>query len=232
MNINEIESTLQSLITRHPNLNEAMLTTLLASGGWDDKMIHDAILLFRSSAGKIQQTNSAPESFLPIEEENILPASTDEEHQLLEHNPDIESEEKSVPRDVSSEARTPRSVLAKWGSGGKQEAEPQSLITSTVTISQTKNVEESEPPHNLPLRPFETTEHIWPFSRYKDVFYGEVMPEIKDDEKELVENHKTEHIYIERTALTYKDEELIFLAGIMLVVIVILLFYMYSNGRL
>lgn len=92
------------------------------------------------------------------------------------------------------------------------------------------------PPDNLPLRPFEKTNHVWPFSRYKDVFYGEVMPienpTLTKEEKKLVEKQQIEEVYIEKTPMTEKDKELILIASTMLFIVLLLLGYMYLNGRL
>src|SRR3989338_2871620 len=93
MNINEVEGTLKSLIARHPNLDEAMLTTLLESGGWDEKMIREAVSLFSGKKIIKQPISNAP-AFIPNEEVSVLPVSISEDHQLLEHNLVVETEEK------------------------------------------------------------------------------------------------------------------------------------------
>ena len=117
-------------------------------------------------------------------------------------------------------------------------------------------------PEDLPLIPFESSPHIWSFARYKNVFHADVVPEeeVKAIEKSAEhipmlqgsgqsvvqkivvmptqEEHKTnsddevEEILLEKTPMTKGDESLVFLAGLMLLAIILILGYMYSNGRL
>jgi hypothetical protein len=91
---------------------------------------------------------------------------------------------------------------------------------------------DTELPDNLPLVPFESAPNVWSFSKYKDVFYGEVMPAVNDEERHLKQKPVEEHILVEKVPLDRKDESLVVLAGTMLLVIIVLLGYMYSNGRL
>lgn len=131
-------------------------------------------------------------------------------------------------------------------------------------------------PEDLPLLPFESSPHVWSFSRYKDVFHGEVMPK-KEDGKEIKEipvvitvepvavahviptpvaepvptyqipparpiapikprvffpPEEDEEVSLEKVPMTRGDESLVFLAGVMLLGIILILGYMYSNGRL
>jgi hypothetical protein len=177
----------------------------------------------------------------------------DERHLLLEHNEEV------LPHGDAGERKVP---------------EAQSLIEpSSETATPRKK---DEIPHNLPLRPFETSEHVWPFSRYRDIFYGESEPEpklemkeetkrgdfagdqaqkgdVKDEgaahlSAEEAKTEKKEEGYAEKTPvavparapekeiipvpLTKGDEKLVVLACVMLLVILLLLGYMYSNGRL
>lgn len=117
-------------------------------------------------------------------------------------------------------------------SGGVPSAvlEKESLIVPIVTSN--PRVFDTELPGNLPLRPFESGPSVWSFSKYKDVFYGEVMPPVSREEKHLKEKKVTEHFNVEKTPLDKEDESLVFLAGTMLLVIILILGYMYSNGRL
>lgn len=132
--------------------------------------------------------------------------------------------------------------------------EPQSLIKEEEVVSKRK---QTALPEDLPLLPFENSPHIWSFSRYKNVFHGdEGKDTVKEDKKipreEFIENTIIEEpkpvvVYkqgqvkepiieedfiVEKTPLTKQDESLVFLAGIMLLVIILILGYMYSNGRL
>ena len=110
-------------------------------------------------------------------------------------------------------------------------------------------------PSDLPLIPFESSPHIWSFARYKDVFHKDDVHEEKKPvlqtaplppkveplktpeisiEKSVVPVHEeeVEEIIVEKTPMGKEDESLVFLAGIMLLAIILILGYMYSNGRL
>lgn len=124
--------------------------------------------------------------------------------------------------------------------------EQQSLISPEKVVPPS-TLKQSVIPEDLPIVPFESSPHIWSFSRYKDTFHGEVMPE-----KNSSTHNDTVHVQttsvseikvappviedveidLEKTPMTKGDESLVFLAGIMLLVIILILGYMYSNGRL
>lgn len=130
--------------------------------------------------------------------------------------------------------------------------EPESLIVhEEVSRPEVKTNAESSIPGNLPLLPFESSPHIWSFSKYKDVFHGEVTPPPQPasvETKQVVAAPQVtemplqvinaapippdEEISVEKTPMTKSDESLVFLAGVMLLGIILILGYMYSNGRL
>jgi cytochrome c-type biogenesis protein CcmH/NrfG len=98
-------------------------------------------------------------------------------------------------------------------------------------------VEPAHIPDNLPLLPFESSPHVWSFSKYKDTFHGEVMPHSVEELSQKkptgqAPSHEGDEISLEKTPMTKSDESLVFLAGVMLLVIILILGYMYSNGRL
>jgi hypothetical protein len=136
--------------------------------------------------------------------------------------------------------------------------EPESLIRHDDEEVREERVEAKQAPlpGNLPLLPFESSPHVWSFSKYKDVFHGEVMPQKEEPvttksstpitkeysvpreetvQKPLVargNEEESEEVSLERTPMTKGDESLVFLAGVMLLAIILILGYMYSNGRL
>lgn len=254
MTLHEIEETLQSLQSRHEGLNEGMLVTLLRAGGWEEKNIQEAVLLFRSGGVvKEGQPKKETETLPSIQEEPVFPAPVDEKHLLLDHNKDDQNPEEGI---VAAPEFSPA-------------PEPQSLIQNQdAPVRQKKD----ELPHNLPIRPFETSDHVWPFSRYRDVFFGEIEGEIKEAQAAVVpdeaeKGNVKEEVQMENpivvspenpvndkkevavlqpiivpapvpqkelapAPLTKTDERLVVIAAIMLVAILLLLGYMYSNGRL
>lgn len=210
MTVNEIQSTLDTLRIRHPSLNEVMLRTLLSAGGWDEKSIREAEHLFREPT---HEELSPQKSLPPLLKDYVLPEMVSSDHMLVEHN----EESKDL------------AISTKEIKITKEEKEPQSLITPEGEQTLKRDV---DLPENLPLRPFESTPHVWPFSRYKDVFYGEVMPSLSLEEIQEAKKQVIKQVHVEAIPLTKKDEGLIVLASTMLLVILILLGYMYSNGRL
>lgn len=233
MTLHEIEETLHDLQSRHPGLSETLLVTLLRSGGWEEKNIQEALHLFRSGGERREDTSATKvaDALPSIETESVFQPMADESHMLMEHNDDADppKEEQTLP------------------------PEPQSLVKDfTEPVPDKKD----ELPHNLPLRPFETSEHIWPFARYKDVFYGEVSPKtevktepqgvapppaeipadpvsaVKQEEESAFTPPSAESKPAPVVHLAKGDERMVIMACIMLLAILLLLGYMYSNGRI
>lgn len=94
MTIKEIQSNLDQLKDRHPNLNKKLLFILLSAGGWDDISIKEAIILFKSMEKEfdIPHQDNIPLPELPkllLDDKNI------EEKKLLDE-PVLVSENKKV----------------------------------------------------------------------------------------------------------------------------------------
>lgn len=134
---------------------------------------------------------------------------------------------------------------------------PEVVVTTPVSLVNTQEVKISdrqiklELPENLPLMPFEGSPHVWSLSDYKNIFHRDKKTEEELDKnsskvvqvaQQAIENEQVkkeggtsdpnEEIVIERTPLNKSDESLVFLAGVMLFFIILILGYMYSNGRL
>lgn len=111
-------------------------------------------------------------------------------------------------------------------------------------------------PNNLPLKPFESSPHVWQFSKYKDVFYGNDHIEEKNIEASMFdadkknEEHSTKkgitlqeeikteeipgdipNISLTKVPLTKKDEGIVVVGGMLVLVVILLILYMYSQGR-
>lgn len=274
MTLHEIEETLHTLESRHPGLNEVMLVTLLRAGGWDDRHVEEARILFRSNVTGSEKTEKVMENPVRVEqgalptlqEEPVFEPLVDEKHLLPEGDTvgvtDVQKTE-PTPTPVSLVASNVSPVVAE---------ERQSLVIELKPYAHPKK---DELPHNLPLRPFETSEHVWPFSRYRDVFFGEdaeqphlveetpprvevvapVVPSVsqvivtepaqvqsevpkENDDVTLDRMFKREldpaPVFIQQTVSRqmHGEEKLVVTACVMLLVILMLLGYMYSNGRL
>lgn len=219
--------------------------TLLQAGGWDERDIVDAKTLFKARA--FSQQKATPLKQEETTEEKLLPDGIDPSHLLLDHND-------QVPMKV-------------------EEKSASSEETPSLLVESSASVQKEEFPHNLPLRPFETSEHIWSFSRYRDVFHGE--PEVQKTEsphesartekesdptdasvqtptpKEVKGEMVTAGVFKPSPVSfsvppekqieaphpsnlkgSHTDENLVILACFMLFVVLLLLGYMYSNGRL
>ncbi len=268
MTINEIESIVQSLYKRHENLTEAMLLLLLEAGGWEKKTIKEAIAVYRNLYRKEHEVDQiAKHSLPPLIEEPVLPLEVDSQHLLDErtihriaheepHNEDL-LERVDGGYHMKQEMQASNSQIS---SIVPSSSEQQSLITHQAP----ERSERDELPHNLPLKPFETTPHIWSFARYKSIFFGEDTGSTSENktqppqtdasqprtepvvhQKEIhrqqtsirevssaLSNPDIHTIYIEKTPLSKDDEKLALLTSFMLLAILLLLGYMYSNGRL
>jgi hypothetical protein len=135
----------------------------------------------------------------------------------------------------------------------QQPKEPQSLIITEPTSVAYVPKKDVQIPEDLPLLPFESSPHVWSFSKYKDTFHGDTLSETKTPnppasvQKEQsqispiapqpqvtpqVPTHIPVEVDGEKVPMNKSDESLVFLAGIMLLAIILILGYMYSNGRL
>lgn len=226
MTINEIQATLDQLKERHPNLNEGLVLTLLEAGGWNKNDIRDAVALY-----KVTSSNSS----LPHEEQIALPENP--ELLLTEHNEVVKEE---IPEIIKEPEVVEETI-----------AEPKEKESLVVSLEENKSEnKENYIPHDLPLKPFEASPHIWQFSKYKDVFYGsapapapvkvEVKPEIKVEK--IIEIPKVDvlkvipvpvpEIKLTKVPLTKKDEGIVAIGALLTLVAVLLIVYMYSHGRL
>jgi hypothetical protein len=217
MTLHEIEETLHTLIERHPGLDDGQLLTLLRAGGWEQKEIEEARMVFARGIVRsnpiIEDDNrptEPPRENLPtLQEKPVFPPVVPLDHLLVSKNEE-KKEEPSLVADVKQESR-------------------------------------EELPHNLPLKPFETSEHVWPFSRYRDIFYGEsegkpkpetvektpVPVSIPDPKRNApVSDGSKVEVHITPTPMSKGDEKLVMLASMLFVIVILLLGYMYSNGRL
>lgn len=101
-----------------------------------------------------------------------------------------------------------------------------------------------EIPHNLPLKPFDASPHVIPFSEYKETFHGKdekVIPHVQNVSGVINSTNTVASVPVSVPAyvrskkpvpLSKSEKELVVMASVLLFVILILLSYMYSNGRL
>lgn len=291
MTITEIESTLRELRARHQNLNEETLVTLLTAGGWEDKIIKEAVTLFRiTQEGKKEEvsnpvlptnkkedsesiqegviggqlldkktdevkpvvvanpnntgfvvTDSSPnESKVEEISKLVYYSTTGEEEPILQTLPD---KGKELPKIEEGDFHLPEDTKIEEGQLVVQPVEINTFVEIKKeqtdiqqNLKRTDNVHKNEPPENLPLKPFEGTPHVWPFSKYKEVFHGETMSSANQKEEVItapvLNGEVLRKSKIKRNGFGGEDGNLLLLTGITLLIILLLLAYMYSNGRL
>ncbi len=117
-------------------------------------------------------------------------------------------------------------------------------VNDKEVSKKTFNKIKEEIPHNLPLKPFDESPHVVPFSEYKEIFHGKEddVPKSKEEVKvvqkeqtpiNLINNHEPVIIRNKKQIpLSKSEKELVFMASVLLFVILLMLSYMYSNGRL
>ena len=272
MTLSEIETILEQLVVRHPNLDTILLTTLLSSAGWEEKRIKEATVLFSQRKQIVQNIHVPLKQNVAAEVQQQTAIATVDSVKKEESEPQkefikevkqgvvlLEKEETILVQAPVVEAlkvepvveQVVEQVLAAIPS---KEKEPESLIVHEE-ISMRRNQERDvEIPGNLPLLPFESSPHIWSFSKYKDMFHKDtpykeeiqlitVMPQeekssqqssVKVSSEAITTTSKVfdEEVSLVKSPMTKGDESLVFLAGMMLFVIILILGYMYSNGRL
>lgn len=232
MTVNEVETILETLYVRHPALDEAMLITLLTAGGWEEKNIRDAVVLFRA-AHRSGQRSAAQTLFVPPAENRMLPQAVDIAHTLTEHTESSQDSKPAIVLPADEDLSENRSPLVPSETILEESPkEPGVESANQETAVNPVEVKEDAIPENLPLRPFESNSHVWPFSMYKDVFHSAseplLAPEVSEEEKggHLSEKNSGPRHF------SRKEDTLTLLAEIMLGIILLILAYMYSNGRL
>jgi hypothetical protein len=210
MTLKEIENTLETLTLRHESLSESTLVILLRAGGWDEKIVRDAVAIFRRKKNRTGHEKD-DEVFLPaLHVDPVLPPEVDSNHLLPGH----------------------------VGGVSGLVADEISLVSASGEVPVIKrSLSDNELPHNLPVKPFESTPHTWTFSKYKSIFYGDdSSSEKKVPHKDVVHTDvgtsQHAHITLEVTPLSRDEHRLVVIAVCTFLAIVLFLGYMYSNGRL
>lgn len=231
MTLTEIQATIDALRVRHPGMQESLLITLLQAGGWEKVSIEEAKTLFRLGESHDELKLSSPHDMLLTESHDVvsdlLPSSHETIHQQEEvHDKTFLEQKEAVHEYGDAEPLTPplpevTPVIIP------ETEERQSLITSPAIP-----VSDVGLPENLPLKPFDTSSHVWSFSKYKDVFHGVSPSSSHEQRSDVLPQTDVQTVEEEHPPLTKEDESLVFLAGFLLSVVLFILGYMYSLGRL
>lgn len=227
MTITEIQATIDELRHRHSGLDEKLLVTLLRAGGWEEDTIKEGLVLFR-------MTPAVASEIFPDTSEALLPSPHD--MLLVEKNEIPEVPKKPLLESVIHDVHDylPAAIERK------QDAPPQSVSVQpekeSFVAPKKTSIEDQDLPENLSLKPFESSPHVWSFAKYKDVFHNDAQPEtitLPPEKKPTVP--PPPQVSVPRPAsapLDAEDEGLIVMAGILLVLVLLILGYMYSLGRL
>lgn len=307
MTLHEIETALKALIARHKGIQEEELKTLLQAGGWEEKAIQEALFLYRTVDLTSDTTQtSSPTTPLVEKKEKVIPDInlTTDQTSVAPVGQSITPEEAPVSKESSGTfIKTTGKPIEKEKI--KAIGLPQEEVTLSLVPDQNDEIhqEEKHPlplpeevvatkevphkeeiPANLPIKPYDASPHVVPFSAYKEVFYtpeeraSEPKREttvIKEDDnngiretretketretREVGETRETREIKETREVREIKeakptssfslfspnaieveanshhletDTKIAILASVMLLAILFLLGYMYSNGRL
>lgn len=181
---------------------------------------------------------SPKEDVLPVSEKEIIKDLQDQEvpsneEDVIEKQDNILIEDITVP---SFESHETQSLVVE------KNEKPSSFK------------KESEPPENLPLKPFDSSPHVWPFSKYKEVFYKDDTSSLTYEEEKMVNENKNkkEEVLVSLAhqgpslenekktiptvdkkikKLEKEDVSVFFMVILTILVISLLVIYMYSNGR-
>lgn len=311
MRLQDINNALQNIVHINTGLTEERLTLLLTSAGWDEADIKDAVTLWKTGGiTKPEYTSGAENSSTASIAENQTNKSEEEKKSDLlpevyvSHLPEVEKQPFGIvttslpPEEKQSGNKNGEnkksfitslidSILALFATKPKEVTAPKEKETKAVKQSLStprtpKTTHPEELPHNLPLRPYESSAATVDLKEYERRFLPQMesvslqeappiptvvapveqkdpVPEVKKEEKkvqvptlpdkekveEMKENRPLERpiprvepmeeLYKGRPAripLDSQDRYVILAAGMLFLVLVLLLGYMYSNGRL
>lgn len=189
MTLHEIEKTLQTLISRNKDLTEEKLKTLLQAGGWEENTIEEGLFLFKNfnrakSIGVLDVGNLQKEKTIKdnsVKEENkelallensggyIYPVAFQKKeiikeepvYSLIEEGIEKVKENSNEEIDEIKDQKSSEEVMM-------QELSEDSSDKEAFEFS--KELDKEPIPHNLPLRPFETSTLHVPFYKYRKLF--------------------------------------------------------------
>ncbi|MBP9782718.1 MAG: hypothetical protein KBC50_03245 [Candidatus Pacebacteria bacterium] len=246
MNLTEIKHAVEKIVALNPGITKERLTTLLVASGWEMGSIQEALVLYETITPDLPAPHVIAEDYRISEHTTTLPKD------------DIVSlSEPEVISTIAEEVYTAPTVEPIEVVHVEQQVtepiqeEPQSRIPETLQEETPSSKKEApEIPDELPLRPFEGSPHVWSFSKYKALFSGDVAPELEvqivppplPQVMEPVTVHREEvvhqHVHVtvpvvfKPEPLSQKDKQLVITASVLLLVILLMLWYMYSQGRI
>jgi hypothetical protein len=209
--------------------------------------IHKKIIEQENETAKVVEVTASPSIVPPKQEGEEIVYFTQDGHLMEEETPVVLPEAVSTNKEISSSLvkQAQRvTVDEKMGdtiassTDSQQSTVPHSNDPQSLIVHDEPRIvqqHDSAIPENLPMRPFESSPHVVPFSKYKEAFYKEETASVqseKGEEKSITAQSQEGEGEFKKAPLSKGDESIAILAGVMLLVIMLLLGYMYGNGRL
>lgn len=246
MNLTEIKHAVEKIVALNPGITKERLTTLLVASGWEMGSIQEALVLYETITPDLPAPHVVAEDHRISEHTTTLPKDDIVSLSKPEETPIVPEEVYIAPV-----VDVPEIVHVEQQSAQPLQEEPQSHIPETLPEEiPTPKKDAPEIPDELPLRPFEGSPHVWSFSKYKAMFFGDDAPQpeppvvtpptpqvtepVTVHREEVVHQHVhvTVPVVFKPEPLSQKDKQLVITASVLLLVILLMLWYMYSQGRI
>lgn len=246
MNLTEIKHAVEKIVALNPGITKERLTTLLVASGWEMGSIQEALVLYETITPDLPAPHVVAEDHRISEHATTLPKDDIVSLSEPEETPIVPEEVYIAPV-----VDVPEVVHVEQQGAQPLQEEPQSHIPETLPEEiPTPKKDAPEIPDELPLRPFEGSPHVWSFSKYKALFSGDdtshpeppvVIPQVPQvaepvtvHREEVVHQHVhvTVPVVFKPEPLSQKDKQLVITASVLLLVILLMLWYMYSQGRI
>lgn len=232
----DIQNALSKILSDHQGLTKTKLTLLLEAANWDTEDRHTALQIFdETPAQKVIDEVAVPKEIVPEKvneevkvEKGVEESKISEDHVVIPY-------ESHFP--IAKDEHVAELTLSH--EDALLQPEPVKSMTQTVPQETKKEVKpvgtydsrEMLPP-NLPVRPFASSAKSIPFAHFGRFFtpHTEVMPPAPVHyAPPLVQRPR---LQIHFNSVRKEDMSLVVTAIAMFLVLILLLGYMYSNGRL
>lgn len=277
MKLYDIRSALKNLVHINKDLNKDRLTTLLQAAGWDEQDIKDAILLWETNSFNDADTSSVSAEIIPKEDMSPTNESLDTtttifadtrlsdklEAAKAEKTPlAVKEESKLIFPDVPDLKDTPKEKVPETFPAPvievKEEVKAVPVTPPSVFDYVSKQTPHDELPHNLPLRPYESSDVTVPLNEYQKRFTPhtqspiDTMPVYAAPNKEVLQVVQTTvpletrqvlipqypkelPLHVDKVIeapLETEDKYLAFIAIVLFILIMFILGYMHIIGRI
>ncbi len=272
MKLYDIRIALKNLVRINKDLTKDRLTTLLEAAGWDEQDIKDAILMWETNAYVDAETTSTGVEI--VEKEDITPSTNiaesateifaetalvkevivpKEEKHIEEH---IETPVKEVSAEESKSVIVPLPIQDNVLVEKQVKVEEKELPPSTFEHV-SKMSSHDELPHNLPLRPYESSFTTVALNEYEKRFASHVNHHVETMQshpnapsvvpesivvpkpiapvREIPVFQPVMPIIVDKVVeapLETEDKYLVFIAIILFIFIMFILGYMHIAGRI